>query len=124
MRLRVLGTRVGRVLQDDRGGVTAEFAVTLPVTAAVIALCVGSVALAGQQLRLTSAAADLARSEARGETLTSSPERTLGFPVGITRTSVNGLHCVHLSATPGGGVLAALRISARGCALRSDGGTA
>lgn len=51
----------------DRGSVTAEFAVTLPVIVLVIALGAAVLAACGRQVRLQDVAADAARLVARGE---------------------------------------------------------
>lgn len=55
------------LMAGERGSVTAEFAVLVPALLLVLALCLGAVQLVGQQLRLTDAAADAARSAARGD---------------------------------------------------------
>ena len=54
---------------SDRGAVTAEVAVTLPVVVLVLAACLGSLGLATAQLRAQDAAADAARLLGRGETI-------------------------------------------------------
>lgn len=101
---------------------SAEFAVTLPVVAAVIALSVGAVALATHQLRLTAAAADLARLEARGEDNSgeTSVTASLGYPVTIQRERLADMHCVTLRANPGKGLLSMVVLNARGCALQAS----
>ena len=52
--------------RDERGSVTAEFAVALPAMLLVLLLAIGAIALATQRLSLSSAAAQMARLEARG----------------------------------------------------------
>ena len=52
---------------DDRGSVTAEFAVVVPAVVLVIALTAGTLAAAGRQVRLEQAVAQAARLAARGE---------------------------------------------------------
>jgi len=52
---------------DERGSVTAEFAVALPAVVLVIALAVAALSAAGQGVRLEQAAAQAARLAARGE---------------------------------------------------------
>jgi hypothetical protein len=54
--------------QADRGSVTAELAVGLPVVVLVLAACLGGLGLATSQLRATDVAADAARLLGRGET--------------------------------------------------------
>lgn len=51
----------------DRGSVTAELAVGLPVLVLVLAACLGGLGLATAQLRATDAAADAARVLSRGD---------------------------------------------------------
>src|SRR4051812_8265963 len=52
---------------DDGGAVAAEFAVALPAIVIALALGVGALGAAAQQVRLQDAAADAARLVARGE---------------------------------------------------------
>ena len=52
---------------DERGSVVAEFAVAMPAVLLVLATALGGVQLAGLQLQAQDAAADAARSYARGE---------------------------------------------------------
>lgn len=52
---------------DERGAVTAEFAVALPAVVVVVALCVGGLGAAGRQVRLEQGVAQAARVVARGE---------------------------------------------------------
>ena len=59
----VWGSRPGR----EQGGVTAEFAALLPAVLVVLGSCLGAVQVVGQQVRMTDAAADAARSLARGD---------------------------------------------------------
>jgi hypothetical protein len=50
----------------QRGSVTAEFAVMMPAVLLLLACCLACLQITGQQLRLQDAAADVARSVARG----------------------------------------------------------
>lgn len=111
--------RLVRVLRDDRGSVTAEFAITLPIVGAVIALCVAAVGLSAQQLRLNSVAAEIARAEARGDSQSGSLLGTIGYPVSVHRSRQGDVQCVQLSANPAGGGLSAVTLSARSCAIAS-----
>lgn len=117
---RALCARLVLLLRDDRGSVSAEFAVVLPVIAAVLALCMSAVALTAQQLRLTAASADVARSEARGESHTREILSTIGYPVDVQRSRSGKMHCVVVSATPAAGVLSVITLSGRSCAVASD----
>ncbi len=55
------------VRRDDRGSVTAEFAVVVPAALFVVLLVVAALLAAGTQVRLEHAAAQAARLVARGE---------------------------------------------------------
>lgn len=107
------------VLIDERGSVTAEFAITLPVVGAVLVLCVAAVGLSAQQLRLSAVAAEMSRAEARGESQMDRLLSAFGYPVSVQRTRQGDVHCILLSANPGGGALAEVTISASSCALVS-----
>ena len=56
-----------RLRRDQRGSVTAEFAVVVPAVVLVVLLAVTSLAASGRQIRLEHAAAQGARLAARGE---------------------------------------------------------
>lgn len=92
---------------------------TLPVIAAVLALCIGAIVLSSQQMLLQSSAAQLARQFARGESGASVQRDALGFSVEVSRSSRSGAECVTLRASPGRGVLAAIELRASACALSS-----
>lgn len=101
-------------MRGDRGSVTAEFAVALPAVVLVLACCISGFSAAGQQLRLTDAAALAARTLARG-----------GAPEALVARLVPGAHvssgadgdlaCVSLTM-PASGPLP-LTLTARSCAL-------
>lgn len=57
-----------RWARSDRGSVSAELVVAMPAVLLVVALCLGMLQVAAQQVRYTDAAAVAARSLARGET--------------------------------------------------------
>ncbi|MET1017792.1 MAG: TadE family type IV pilus minor pilin, partial [Leifsonia flava] len=104
----------------ERGSVTAEFAVALPAVALVLAVCLGGVQAVSVQVRLTDAAADAARTLARGDGVDLASAR-LSAAVPGASLSVDGagdLVCVTASAPAGAHtVLAALTVTARSCAL-------
>ena len=109
----------GRLRQDERGSVAAEFAVTLPAVLLVIAIGAGAVVAGAQAARLQGAAADAARLAGRGDS------SALGALVATLpgRTSIDvdegeRLVCVTLSSPVVITVLAATRfdVSARACA--------
>ncbi|MEL4320111.1 TadE family type IV pilus minor pilin [Leifsonia sp. YIM 134122] len=104
----------------ERGSVTAEFAVALPAVALVLAVCLCGVQAVSIQVRLTDAAADAARTLARGDGVDMASAR-LSSAVSGASLSVDeegDLICVTASARAGAHtVLAALTVSARSCAL-------
>ena len=51
-------------LRDERGAVTAEFAIVLPVVVAILGLVIGAITLAAHRMTLVSLSAELARFEA------------------------------------------------------------
>lgn len=96
---------------------TAEFAVALPALLMVVALAIGSIVLATHRLALSSAAAEVARLEARGDHAEAGTRiAALGTRVQAARERAGPLHCVTLTAKPGRGLLAVVDISARACA--------
>ncbi len=102
---------------DDRGSATAEFAVALPSVVLVLACCLSGMAVAGQQLRLTDAAALAARTLARGGDPLALAARV--SPGARVSPEADGdLVCVTLTASAEG--LLPLTLTARSCAL--DGG--
>jgi len=114
-----LRARVRHVLRDDRGSVSAEFAMTLPAVAATVVLCVAAVALSTQQLSLTAVAHQLVRLEARGESLQDSEFAAKVSAFAQSRTRTGDALCLTLRAKRGHGPLSAIPITARACALIS-----
>nr|WP_237464978.1 TadE family type IV pilus minor pilin [Leucobacter luti] len=105
---------------DERGAVTAEFAIVLPVVVAVLGLVIGAITLAAHRITLVSLAAEIARFEARGDTA-QARSRVAALAPGITvsRRSDGALHCVELRAAPVGGLLDAIAVGAESCAAES-----
>ncbi|TFC81785.1 pilus assembly protein [Cryobacterium cheniae] len=105
----------------DRGSVTAEFATVVPAVLLVLACCLGALQVVGQQVRLTDAAADAARSLSRGD--------SVDRAAGLVRQAVRGASmtperrgefvCVNLSVPSSFGAFAAfgLTLRAGSCAL-------
>ena len=107
--------------EGERGSVTAEFAMVLPAVILVLACCLASVQLAGQQVRLQDAAADAARAISRGDSAGAAASRAAAAVPGATlATSTRGdMVCAHLttrSSSPLGTILG-VRLSASSCAL-------
>lgn len=89
------------VRRDERGSVTAEFAVVVPAVLLVVALTAGTLSATGRQVRLEQAAAQAARLLARGD----GQDRAAGVVAAIagsatTDVSREGdLVCVAVSAS-------------------------
>ncbi|MCI9858699.1 TadE family type IV pilus minor pilin [Microbacterium proteolyticum] len=106
-----------RRLLDDRGAVTAEFAVALPAVIIVLALGVGVLGSAAATVRLQHAATEAARLLGRGDTDALVGIAETGGTASVERH--DGLVCVAAVApVPAGPALPA--VTARACAL--DGG--
>lgn len=113
-----------RLWRDERGAITAEFALVLPACIAVLGLMIGAIALASHRVSLTALAGEIARLEARGdragaEALLS--ERALP-KASATRERSGAVHCVTVTASPGRGPLAVIPVSGRSCAAIASGG--
>ncbi len=95
---------------------TAEFAVVLPAVMLCLALCLGAVQGAGQQVRLIDAAAGAARLLARGDDPQPAAQR-VGAELRSERSQ--GLVCVRLTASSTVSALGSLGVSAgaRSCVL-------
>ncbi len=93
----------------------------LPAVVIVLALVIGAIMLVTQRLTLTSAAADIARLEARGNAI-AAEARLAVLPAGvaISRSRQVGLLCVDLRLRPSAGALAAFEVAAQACAAVSE----
>lgn len=108
---------------DERGTVTAEFAIVVPAVLAVLGLVVGGISLAAHRITLVSVSAEVARFEARGDAdLAEDQLAVLGDRVMVDREDVGALLCVTLRSRPAGGPLAHLAVESRSCAARTDAG--
>ncbi|GAB2561592.1 TadE/TadG family type IV pilus assembly protein [Leucobacter ruminantium] len=116
-----IGARSRGLVGDERGTVTAEFAIVLPAVVAVLGLVIGGVALSAHRITLVSASAEVARLEARGETAEQRLAE-LGTGVVVSRSQRDGLHCVELASRPVGGVLSSIAVRGSSCAALSDAG--
>lgn len=117
-RRRASRTRCGR-RRGDEGSATVEVAVVLPAVLAVLALGLGAVQIAAQQVRLTDAAADAARALARGEPAGSAADLARRHVASARlSSSTNGdLICANLTASAAGlGESLRIPLSATGCA--------
>ena len=104
----------------ERGSVVAEFAVAMPAVLMVLAALLGGVEVVGLQLRATDAAADAARSWARGDSGGAVAARLARQLDGarLGRSSRGDLVCATVTVRPRGplGQLG-VRVSGSGCAL-------
>lgn len=106
-------------VSDERGSVTAEFALTIPAVLLVLGIALGSVHLSAERVLLVSLASDVSRLEARGD-WTESAARATQYPSAeLHRTTGEGVLCVTATARPGSGILSAIAISATACAATS-----
>lgn len=106
---------------DERGTVSAEFAVALPAVLVVLALVIGGVVLASHKIVLTSAAADIVRLESRGDSAIAQQRiAELGSGVTVQRERRGPLLCLTLRASPAQGPLSRLGVGASACAARSE----
>lgn len=123
---RVLARKFQRplgLLDDERGTVTAEFAIVLPVVLVVLGLVIGGIAISAHRIALASAAAEFARLEARGHAAEAEARLAQFEPdVEVARETQGVLHCVTLSSHPGAGLLGGIGVSARACAATTDVG--
>ncbi|OUE27292.1 hypothetical protein BFL37_04180 [Clavibacter michiganensis] len=96
----------------------------LPGVVLVLGLCLGAVQTVGQQVVLTSAAEEAARSIGRGEDAGTAAARIDGAAPGAAMAVDRSGHvvCVRLTAPSrfGPAGTAGLRVSARGCAWQED----
>lgn len=100
---------------------TAEFALTLPIVIAVLALILGALTLATQRVLITSVAAEISRHEARGD-LAAANEQFQRLPKGanIRRSDTEHLHCVAITTGVNSGPLKALSVEVESCAMRTQ----
>ncbi|PZU48716.1 MAG: TadE family protein [Microbacterium sp.] len=103
----------------DRGSATAEFAVVVPAVVVLLALTVGSLAAAGQQVRLEQAAAQAARLAAREESTARLAEIVAAVAGGsVASVSTEGdLVCVTATAPARLPLVVVPALRARSCAL-------
>jgi hypothetical protein len=106
--------------RGDAGAAAAELAVVLPGVVLVLGLCLGAVQTVGQQVALTSAAEEAARSLGRGEGQDTAAARIDGAASGASLRVDHPGHavCVELSAPSrfGPAAAAGFVVHARGCA--------
>lgn len=103
---------------------TAEFAAALPAVLVVLAFCMGAVQVMGQQVRMSDAAADVARLLARGDGAGPAAGLLAAVAPGtvLAQERQGEFVCARLSAPSAFAPFAAagLTLGARSCALASD----
>ncbi len=102
---------------SDRGSVTAELAVTLPVIVLVLALCLNALAALGVRVQLLDQSALAARLLGRGESEAIVRDALGGAEFEVVHS--DGLVCVRLGRATG-----LLPMQARSCALDDEQYTA
>lgn len=107
-----------RALRDERGSVTAEFAVTLPAVILVVAFVTTGLGITSQSVRLADAAAVVARQTARGDRGSVGDTLARLAPGATVSESVgDALVCTELSrVAPIGPLQAAVTLTSRSCA--------
>lgn len=100
---------------DERGSVTAEFAVVTPAIVVVLAVCLAVLQLSVQQLRVHDAAWQAARAQARGAPLPPAVAQ-LGAHVMFEQRDRSVCAVVEASATGVLAVLGAVTLTAVACA--------
>ena len=105
----------GSSATGERGSVTAEFAAVIPAVLLVLLLCLGGVQVSGQQVRLADAAAQAARSLARGDGLVHATAlaRQLVGGASVSADQRGDAVCARLSAPGALGIT----VTAASCAL-------
>jgi hypothetical protein len=97
--------------------VTAEFAIALPAVILVLAISMGGMQLAGEQLRLQGAVADAARILGRGGAGAEAVVRRVSPRARLTAFRRGNLVCATASAPSSLGLLPAVTVRASACAL-------
>lgn len=113
------------MLSDEQGTVTAEFVIVVPAVLVVLGLVIGGILVSAHRLALVSLAAQVARSEARGDgdLAASALAEWRGASVEVDRSRRGGLHCVTLRSHPAGGLLAGIGVEIVSCAAISGEGS-
>jgi Flp pilus assembly protein TadG len=108
---------------SERGSVTAEFAAVIPAVLLVLAFGLGAIEVVVQQARLTDAAADGARSLARGDA-SGVMEARMSEAVGAASVNVrraDDFVCLSLAQPAAGpAALTGITVHGEGCALGDE----
>ncbi|HYI32569.1 MAG TPA: TadE family type IV pilus minor pilin [Glaciibacter sp.] len=111
-------------LAREAGSVTAEFVTIMPAIVLVLGCCLAAVGLASQQLLLTDAAADAARSLSRGDDEARAHAIVASVVDGASLHTVRRgeFVCVELSSPGAGGPLAGIGLTLRASSCALAGG--
>jgi Flp pilus assembly protein TadG len=105
------------LIRGERGSVTAEFAAVVPAVVLILALALGSLQLAGEQLRLQAAVAGAARSLGRGDPDAVRVLRDVSPDATLVQSRRGDLVCVRAVVPANLGILVGITLSASACAL-------
>ncbi|WP_245836254.1 TadE family type IV pilus minor pilin [Paramicrobacterium agarici] len=105
-----------RSTDNEHGSVTAELAVVIPAVMLVLALCMWGLQVTALQVRVTDAAADAARTLARGDSMSVARSRVTTLVGGAQVTSAPSGDFVCATVSARAAVLP-IDVSARSCAL-------
>lgn len=111
-------------LTSEAGSVTAEFVTIMPAIVLVLGCCLGAVGLASQQVLLTDAAADAARSLSRGDDEARAQAIVAHVVDGASLHTVRRgeFVCVEVSSPGGAGPLAGIGLTLRASSCALAGG--
>jgi Flp pilus assembly protein TadG len=97
--------------------VTAEFAAVLPAVVLVLAIAIGGMQIAGEQLRLQSAVADAARLLGRGDSAAGARVQAAAPGAQLGESRRGPLVCATAEAPTSLGLLLGITLRASSCAL-------
>jgi len=97
--------------------VTAEFAAVLPAVILILAIALGTMQIAGEQLRLQGATADAARLLGRGDPGASALVQQVATDAQLTENRQGDLVCAEASVPVSLGILIGITLSTSACAL-------
>ena len=100
---------------------TAEFAAVVPAVVLLLAIALGGIRLAGEQLQLQAAVQDASRLLSRGDAGARARVLQVSADANVVDDESGGLVCVHARAPADLGVLMGIVLSASACALDERG---
>jgi hypothetical protein len=104
-------------MRDDRGTVTAEFAVVLPAVVLVLACALGALQLGAQQLRLQAAVGGAARLLGRGDGGANELVAAVDPDARVEVRRVDSMVCVQARAPARLPIALGVTLAASSCAL-------